>query len=61
MEEQCKPTRWGLWLVVGLVLLVAYPLSMGPVSWLIDHKYLNYDTGWRPYQPIFDLTRDSER
>jgi hypothetical protein len=30
MEEKRKPTRWGLWLAVGMGLLVAYPLSLGP-------------------------------
>lgn len=38
MKEKRKTTRWGLWVVVALVLLVAYPLSQGPVFWLCDHN-----------------------
>lgn len=34
MEEKSKPKRWLMWLVVGLVLLVGYPLSYGPYNWL---------------------------
>jgi hypothetical protein len=30
MEEKRKPRRRTKWLVVGLILLVIYPLSMGP-------------------------------
>lgn len=40
MEEKRKPRRWSTWLVVGLVLLVAYPLSMGPMVFLTIKGYL---------------------
>lgn len=36
MEDKRKPKRWLLWLVVGLTVLVAYPLSYGPYNWLYD-------------------------
>ena len=37
MQEQRNPRRWLTWLLVGLVLLlVAYPLSLGPVCWYFD-------------------------
>ena len=35
MDEKRKSRPWAVWLVVGLVLLVAYPLSMGPVLYLM--------------------------
>ena len=35
MEEQRKPRNWGLWLAIGLVLLVAYLLSLGPYALLV--------------------------
>jgi len=28
------------WLVMGLVMMVAYPLSAGPVVWMFQHDYL---------------------
>lgn len=37
MEEKRKPKRWLMWLVVGLLLLIAYPLSLGPVRWAAQH------------------------
>lgn len=35
MEEKRKPNRWWMWVVVvvGLALLVGYPLSFGPAYW----------------------------
>ena len=33
--------RWAKWTAVGLVIaLVAYPLSIGPAIWLMDHQVL---------------------
>lgn len=43
-EEKRKPTRWGLWLVVALVVLVAwFPLTVPPVQRLIRRGYLGRD------------------
>lgn len=44
MEEKRKPRSWLTWLVIGLVLLVAYPLSQGPVVWLSSHGKINETT-----------------
>ncbi|MAG95053.1 MAG: hypothetical protein CMJ48_15110 [Planctomycetaceae bacterium] len=36
-EEQDQKRGWGFWVaVVVLLLLVAYPLSIGPVIWCLD-------------------------
>ncbi|MDB5339517.1 MAG: hypothetical protein JWN70_5136 [Planctomycetaceae bacterium] len=35
-EQQRKPTPWLWWTLAGLMLLVAYPLSMGPVAWVFE-------------------------
>ncbi len=40
MTETRKQRRWGLWLVVGLAIVVAYPLSYGPYIWLIWHGFM---------------------
>ncbi len=53
MEEQRKPTRWGLWLVVGLVV---YPLSYGPVAamltWHLGIESIYGKVLWPVYYPI---------
>lgn len=49
MEEKRKPKRWVLWLVVGLVLLVAYPLSIGPFRWCEVHGVIS--------RPMFKAVR----
>ena len=33
MEDKRKPRGWLMLLVVGLALLVVYPLSVGPAHW----------------------------
>lgn len=40
MTEQRKTISWLWWTVAGLMLLVAYPLSLGPIVWLHGHDYL---------------------
>lgn len=40
MEETREPKRWLMWLVVGPVLLAAYPLSFGPVQMLVLKGYM---------------------
>lgn len=35
MTEQRKPIPWSWWTLAVLMLLVAYPLSMGPAMWLL--------------------------
>lgn len=37
MNEQLRQKRWRLWLVVGVGLLVAYPLSIGPIAHMKIH------------------------
>lgn len=49
MEEKQKPRRWLMWLVVGLILLVAYPLSFGPAYWMMVR------TGYHPAFGAFDI------
>lgn len=41
MEEKQKPRPWLWWTVAGLILLVAYPLSLGPVAW--GYERLGFD------------------
>ena len=55
MEEKRKRNPWLTWLVVGLMLLVAYPLSSGPVAWLEVHGNLSPNTRqflWEFYAPV---------
>ncbi len=40
MEEKRKPIPWFWWTVAGLMMLVAYPLSMGPILRLVSDGYL---------------------
>ena len=56
MEEKQKPRRWSMWLVVGLALLVAYPLSIGPMYFLANNGYLPQWVGkLRIYRPLHFL------
>lgn len=57
MEEKRKPRRWGRWLVLGLVLLVAYPLSLGPVVWL-EHRGYSNPTLIRARQLLYHPARE---
>ncbi len=54
MEVKRKPTRWGLWLVIWLALLVAYPLSYGPVFYALtrDIVPLPYPVVYVAYIPL---------
>ena len=38
MEERRKPLSWLCWTVVAWMLLVAYPLSIGPAMWLLPNN-----------------------
>jgi hypothetical protein len=49
MAEKPKRTRWGLWVVA--FLLVAYPLSVTPVHWLIGRESLPY-SATHIYKPL---------
>ena len=65
-HDESKPRRrWPTYLAVGLVLLmVVYPLSVGPLVWLTDRDYLSDDSvilyayiplgwlmdHWRPFE-----------
>jgi len=54
MEEKKKPRHRTIWLMVGLVLLVGYPLSSGPVYGLVFIDYLPY-SALKLYQPLETL------
>ncbi len=54
MEHKPKSRLWILWVAVS-VLLVGYPLSMGPAAWLVTHGYLDYESGRMPFEPLFQL------
>ena len=53
MEEKPRPRRLLTWLGVGfLLILVAYPLSMGPVYyWIIDNPP-GWGWVWKIYLPL---------
>jgi hypothetical protein len=55
MTEKRKTNRWLTWLVVGLTLLVAYPLSAGPVGWMFRRGLLPMQSKWQAdvfYYPL---------
>ena len=41
MEEKPKARSWPMYFGIGLLLLVAYPLSAGPTIWLFQHGMLH--------------------
>ena len=48
MYDKRKPIRWGLWIAVCSLLLLAYPLSLGPFAFVVDIIFLDmlgYDDG----------------
>lgn len=62
--EQRKSIPWFWWTAAGLMLLVAYPLSMGPVGWLfevceLDGDHWAYDVADLVYWPIGNLEKMS--
>lgn len=46
MEEQRKPTRWHLWLAIGLVLAVSYMASCGPVFMMLRRTGKTSGPAW---------------
>ncbi len=64
MDEQRKPIPWYWWTVAGLLLLVAYPLSLGPMGWLFTHSELQH-SDWAcgaiecVYWPLVELVEIS--
>jgi len=48
-----KHPSTAIWTTVVLVaVLVAYPLSVGPVDWLVLHGYLP-EWAWRPFTTFY--------
>ena len=42
-----RKERWAKWLAVGLAIaLLVYPLSFGPVTWLMNHDYVPEWMAW---------------
>lgn len=41
--DTLRPSRRGVWVAVLLGLIVLYPLSVGPVNWIINRGYV---PGW---------------
>lgn len=56
MEEKRKPKPWWMWLVIGLALLLAYPLSFGPLQVLVLDGYLPAAL-YKLYAPVLWLAR----
>jgi hypothetical protein len=44
MSEKQNPRPWLTWLVLGLVLLVAYPASIIPAYQLAQHEYIPFSS-----------------
>ena len=54
-HDESKPRRrWPTYLLVVLVLLlVVYPLSIGPLVWLVRHDYLSKQSSiFYAYMPL---------
>ncbi|MDB5340920.1 MAG: hypothetical protein JWN70_6539 [Planctomycetaceae bacterium] len=65
-DEQLKPTPWLWWTVAGLILLlVVYPLSIGPVGWFMEFVGLDDRNHWTArllrivYAPVLMLGHSS--
>ncbi|MDB5337802.1 MAG: hypothetical protein JWN70_3421 [Planctomycetaceae bacterium] len=43
-ESNRKPIPWYWWTLAGLILLVAYPLSLGPVGWALEWSRVDGDS-----------------
>lgn len=55
MEKTRKPKSWLTWFAIGLMSLVAYPLSSGPVAWFEVHGNPSPTTTeflWAVYAPV---------
>jgi hypothetical protein len=39
--ESRKRGGWLWWILMAIALVIAYPLSLGPVAWLDDRGYLS--------------------
>ena len=48
--------RWAKWLALGLVVLLAYPLSFGPACALVDHRVLPCHQVALAYRPLIHFT-----
>ena len=44
--------RWAKWTVVGLSLVLAYPLSFGPACWIADRCSGVWQPVWNVYYPL---------
>lgn len=55
MTDERKKTKWPLAL---LVMLLLYPLSIGPATWLEQHNYLP-SAVMRVYQPFWNIRVDA--
>ena len=59
-EPRARHAR-ATWAVVGvLVLLLAYPLSVGPAVWICNHGYMSEDAITPFYAPLKWLVERSE-
>ena len=65
MEEMRKPIAWLWWTVAALMLLVAYPLSLGPAAWCIHAAGVTDGSHWAcqtlefVYAPIIKIAESS--
>jgi hypothetical protein len=53
--------RWAKWTAVGLTVLLAYPLSFGPVCWLSERTKEGTDAISTIYQPLLRLWYENKQ
>src|SRR5579872_1203524 len=50
-----RPNRRAIWTAVGLIALLAYPVSFGPAVWIADRGWISLDSVVDCYYPIVRL------
>jgi hypothetical protein len=54
MDAPQKKLPTYVWYALAIICMLAlYVLSIGPVFWLIEHRYIQWNTVAMAYRPIF--------
>ena len=61
MSEDRKKPGVAFWATAVLVVvLVGYPLSFGPIFWLIDNGFIPHQPAYRVYRPALKAALSSD-
>jgi hypothetical protein len=58
-EFQPKGPRLWLWMIAPFVVILAYPLSEGPMLYALSRGWISYEACAATYEPLWQATEET--